>query len=190
MTRVTGLRIAAVLSAWLGVAALPGAAAAPDAAIRAFTLRVRAYVELRHEVAKHVPPIPISSDWVAIEAASDRLALAIRMARGDAKVGAIFTPDIGAAFRQRIGAALTPQTPGAGDLPPSATRDPPPAPPICAVNARFDWSLGAMMPVRILAALPPLPGVLQYRIVDRDLVLLDIDARLVIDVLAQALPAY
>ena len=45
-----------------------------------------------------------------------------------------------------------------------------------------------MMPPDILHVLPPLPDELQYRLVDRDLVLIDMHADLVVDILPGALP--
>jgi hypothetical protein len=44
------------------------------------------------------------------------------------------------------------------------------------------------MPPTLLQLLPPLPQQLEYRIVGRDLVLLDLKANLIVDVVRQALP--
>ena len=41
----------------------------------------------------------------------------------------------------------------------------------------------------LLAVLPPLPEGLEYRFADRDLVLIDIHASIVVDILVNALPA-
>ena len=54
------------------------------------------------------------------------------------------------------------------------------------VNGRFPWARGAMMPPDILQVLPPLPEELQYRIVDHDLILIDMHADLVVDILPGA----
>jgi len=56
------------------------------------------------------------------------------------------------------------------------------------IHEPFPWSLGSAMPAALLPALPPLPGELQYRFADRDLVLIDIHADLVVDILKNALP--
>jgi hypothetical protein len=45
------------------------------------------------------------------------------------------------------------------------------------------------MPTAIIQALPEVPWPLQYRFVYRDLVLLDVDAGLVVDILPDALEA-
>ena len=51
-----------------------GAAKTDDRTMQAFTRRVDAYLELRREIVPHVPPLAVSSDWKAIQAASETLA--------------------------------------------------------------------------------------------------------------------
>ena len=58
-------------------------------------------------------------------------------------------------------------------------------PPI--VNEAFSWALGNLMPIAVIEALPPLPDELQYRLVGGRLVLVDIHAGLVVDVLRNVL---
>lgn len=55
------------------------------------------------------------------------------------------------------------------------------------VNGTFPWAIGTAMVPSILEALPPLPPELQYRMVARDLVLIDVHASLVADILREAL---
>ena len=55
------------------------------------------------------------------------------------------------------------------------------------VNHRYDWRLGAWMWPALLRDLPPLPGDLEYRIVDDDLVLVDVRASFVVDILEDVL---
>ena len=59
--------------------------------------------------------------------------------------------------------------------------------PRLVVNGPFPWNSGNAMWPSILAALPQLPEELEYRLVGADLVLVDIPASLVVDVLADAL---
>jgi hypothetical protein len=54
------------------------------------------------------------------------------------------------------------------------------------VNGRFPWLRGALVWPCILNALPPLPDELQYRFVGVDLILVDIHANLVVDILRNA----
>jgi hypothetical protein len=55
------------------------------------------------------------------------------------------------------------------------------------VNEAFSWALGNVMPSSLIAALPPLPAELEYRLVGQDLVLIDVTAGLVVDILRHAL---
>jgi hypothetical protein len=50
-------------------------------------------------------------------------------------------------------------------------------------NGRFPWRRGAAMWPCVLDALPQLPYELQYRLIGRDLVLVDTHADLVVDIL-------
>ena len=75
----------------------------------------------------------------------------------------------------------------AADLVAVINREAPPFRPDLMVNGPFDWRFGALMPPYLIEALPPLPAQLQYRLVDRELVLIDIEAGLIVDVLSRAL---
>jgi hypothetical protein len=172
----------------LALSCVPVAASPQDAAIQDFTQRVHNYMELRQRAAKGLQPLQVSSDWRSIEASRKALAHALRRARPDAALGDIFSADAAPVLRRLIADVLR-----AHGVAPSAvladlvSEEPAGAHARVAVNARFDWSLGALMPGDIIAALPPLPDELQYRFVSHNLVLLDCDAGLIIDVLPQAL---
>jgi hypothetical protein len=56
------------------------------------------------------------------------------------------------------------------------------------VNGPFPWAFGAAVPSVLLDRLPALPEEVQYRFIGRDLVLVDVDANLVVDILPDALP--
>ena len=56
-----------------------------------------------------------------------------------------------------------------------------------AVNGDFPWAIGTAMVPCVIEALPPLPPELQYRMVGRDLVVIDLHAGLVVDILPLAL---
>jgi hypothetical protein len=56
------------------------------------------------------------------------------------------------------------------------------------VNGRWPGEALPTMPPRLLAKLPVLPSGLQYRFVNRDLVLWDSQADLVIDIIPDAIP--
>lgn len=172
----------------LGMMAGASAVGADSAATAesAFSTQITQYMALRRQVEQRVPGPRASDDRAGIDSAADALAEAIRAARPRATPGDIFSPRIAADFRQIIETVSREQQ-LAVNLPdprPRVSREPA-LPPI--VNARFDWNLDAVMPPFLIRALPPLPTELQYRLVGCDLVLVDIVARLVIDILPAAL---
>ena len=126
---------------------------------------------------------------VAREALARRKALrqAIRDARPDARAGDVFTPGAAAAFRHIVASTAAAHRVDPKDVVHAlrAERESGAKPP--AVNRRYDWRLGAWMWPALLHALPTLPEDLQYRIVDNDLVLVDLHASLVVDILEDAI---
>jgi hypothetical protein len=153
-----------------------------------FNRRVDGYLAVRRQVEQVVTGPRASSDRQAILTAANALAEAIQTARATAKQGDIFSPTIAAGFRRQIRSVLTREGRRAADL--FADREPGHRrqPVQSSVNGRFDWQLAAVMPPALIEGLPPLPGELQYRFVGRDLVLIDIVAGLVVDILPRALP--
>jgi len=162
-------------------------ASAQDKATEQFIQGVNAYMEFRSDFTEMVPPLYASSDRGAIKRTSDALAGALRAARPEAKIGDIFAPDVVVAFRQRIDDAIRQQGRAAEDLLAAMASEASLFYPRLAVNARFDWSCTAATPGFLIAALPPLPGELQYRFVDGDLVLVDVPARLIVDIMGLAI---
>jgi hypothetical protein len=160
----------------------------PDESLRRFEKNVAAYMTLRADVSRGLPPLKVTADSEEILRATEALADAIRAARPAARAGDVFTNDARPVFLQIIRRTLRENR-----IPPAAllaelTYDVEPGSPRPAVNGPFPWGRGAIMPGCLIAALPPLPAALQYRFVDRDLVLLDLDADLVVDILTDALP--
>jgi hypothetical protein len=60
---------------------------------------------------------------------------------------------------------------------------------VLEVNAVLPWGAGEPASAALIGLLPPLPDELEYRFVGRHLVLLDVEANLVVDVLRMAVPA-
>lgn len=192
-TYVATFLLAAVAVSWLLAARISGAqeVAARDAALKHFQQNVATYLALRERVTRDVPELTIAADPATLERATDRLARAIATARRHARRGDVFTADVARRFRNIISLALR-----RDGVPPAAVlaevkdelaegktsgqR------PTVAINGRFAWGAGATMPPEILAALPALPKVLEYMFVNRDLLLVDVDADLVVDSLPDA----
>jgi hypothetical protein len=148
-----------------------------------FIERVADYVELRREVAAGVGGPIYCSDPEELTRQAAQRAAAIRDARPLATEGDIFTPPVATFFRARIahaiGIAAFDVTTAVGQ----------PDDIVLEVNALLPWGAGQPASARLIGLLPPLPQELEYRFVGRHLVLLDVEANLVVDVLREAVPA-
>ena len=155
-----------------------------------FQSAVAAYMTLREAVERTLPPREVSPDPDEIFLAVDALAAAIRAARPSAKEGDIFDAEAAPLLRRHIRETLRkPDCQAADILAAKGEDDERLALSRPIVHDQFDWGAGSFMAWCILEALPELPEELQFRFIERDLVLVDIDADLVIDVLPDALPA-
>jgi hypothetical protein len=156
-------------------------------AIVEFTEAVNRYVNMHRLVAASLPPAELCGDPEEIERKTEELSSAIRMERATATEGHLFTAAVAQLFRRRIAAAGLLMSNGSVVYRDDETPDYEQSPPM-EVNGPFPWIGGSELLARIELALPPLPEELAYRLVDRDLVLLDVDANLIVDVLRHALP--
>jgi hypothetical protein len=160
-----------------------------DNPMRQFESRVAAYVALHRSVERSVPTPRVFTDSAEAEKMFRAMTQAMQAMRASVNEGDVFIAEAAPEFRRRIGDALLAANADLQDLL-AEMRDttlPGARPPV--VNETFSWALGNLMPPQVLMALPPLPDELEYRFVGRDLVLIDVHANLVVDVLREALPA-
>lgn len=158
------------------------------AALQQWTLNLEDYFVVRELAARVAPPAQLPTSAAEVLRAEAAFAAEIRARRPGAQVGDLFTFDVRRTFRKLIARAITDHQIVLADLLADLVSDIVPGSGGPVVNQRFPWQLGAPMPPCLLAVLPPLPKELQYRLVGRDLVLIDLDANLVIDILPEALP--
>jgi hypothetical protein len=154
-------------------------------AIVEFTRAVNAYANLHRTVAASLPPEEMCADPEELHRRVQQLAGALRAERAAARAGDVFTPAVTLLFKRRLtdavrrsahrGEVLVPQ-----QAPEDERR--------LEVNDAFPWTVDSEISPAILASLVPLPAELEYRFVDRDLVLLDVGANLIVDILENALP--
>src|SRR5204862_8033414 len=86
---------------------LPGQAVNPDAAlVKAFQDKVAEYMKLRKTVESKLPSLKPTDAPATIKAHERDLAQGIREARGPAKQGDIFSPEIAAEFKRLVGFAM------------------------------------------------------------------------------------
>lgn len=183
--------IAAALSALM---ILSGAAASyaqmqPDTpAVRQFTEATRAYASLHRRAENNLPPLEVSSNPDTINRAVQQMAAAIRAERRDARQGDFFTDAVAVELRLRIAGALAADDFTAADVRATeAAEGADPAMVRLTVNGPFPWTHASAMFPCVLKALPELPPELQYRIVGSTLVLIDVHASLILDLLPYAL---
>jgi hypothetical protein len=153
----------------------------------AFLQRVDQYVALHRELERLTPPEVVTADLERLFAPRAALARELRNVRGWVREGNVFTP--GVAVYLRVVIAETLRREGITEL--RDVIDPELAVHMTAlVNADYPAGRSVpMMPCSLLAALPPLPPELRYSFVERDLILWDLHAGLIVDVVRDALPA-
>ena len=127
-----------------------------------FNTQVRSYVELRNELANRVP-------------ARTALAQRIRVARSKARQGDIFTPVISLEFKKALVREMNAHVW-------KVIMDDNPGELLSQVNAVYPEGRPlSTVPPSILAVLPAVPADIEYRFVERHLILLDTRARVIVD---------
>jgi len=140
-----------------------------------FTARMAAYEELRRSLEEGLQGLEITDDASQIRRAEQALARRIRAAREGARQGSIFTPAINAAFKRLLAGVTTPGVCAAilednpGHISYRTNRSYPRDEPLSTV------------PPSVLGVLPTLPSEVQYRFVERHLILYDTRANLILD---------
>ena len=153
------------------------------ATLQDFDHRIDGYMDLRGKAKAKAPALRETESAAQIKAAQDGLAANIRAIRADAKPGDIFTPEIRARFRQ----LMYPELKGEDGRDTRAVlKDDAPAAVALKINAPFSADTKPTTPSNLLANLPMLPKELEYRIVDKNLILLDADANLIVDFIPNA----
>jgi hypothetical protein len=162
----------------------------PDDAdgITRFVRAAEDYAVLHRRLEHSVPSVQVDANPETIRHAIDAVAAVIRAARRDAKPGDVFNPAAQATIRARIDQALRSHGFSAEDvLAAERAEGVDPGAVELQVNDTFPWAISTAMFRCVLEALPPLPAELMYRIIGRDLFLIDVHAGLIVDILPFAL---
>ena len=158
----------------------------PDAVVLAdFKARIDNYMKMHDKVEKGSAEQEETNDPAKIRDAQVKLAERIRAARSNARPGDIFSPEIRTAFRR----LMYPETTGPGGRATKAEmKEDAPAKVPLKVNATYpEGKPLPTVPPNILENLPQLPEDLEYRIIDKHLILRDVDANLIIDYIPNAI---
>jgi hypothetical protein len=177
----------------LGVSLVAGAAQTqkppvnPDAkAVADFNDRVKKYLELHNKIEATLPAVPDRTDPKRIADYQAGFAKLIATSRASARPGDIFTPPVRQIFRRVIRNALKGTS---GRELRAEILDENARPVLLRVNAPYPSDVPlSSVPPRILEALPRLPEDLEYRFVERQLILFDNHAQIIVDYMSNALP--
>ena len=157
-------------------------------ATREFSEHVRKYVKLHRQLEASLPALKPTKDPAVIVDNQQALAKKILQARRNARQGELFTPEVSSEFRVILSevfhgpdAALARSTIKQGE-------------PVKAVSLHINSTYPDGVPVTtvppsVLQKLPELPREVEYRIIDRFLVLQDVRANLIVDYMDGAIPS-
>ena len=155
-------------------------------AVAEFNKRIEEYLALHKRVARPLGEIDDTKNPAEITGREVALGKAIAAARAEAKPGAIFASEIAAVLKKiiadtyRRSPAVRETTKDAEaelpDFTPEVNQVYPPTHPL------------ATFPATLLKVLPTLPEELEYRFVTHHLILRDVEANLIVDVLPNAVP--
>lgn len=156
-------------------------------ALQDFNNRIEKYVAIHHEVEAKYKMLHIKATHSGADIVKRQHLLAdrIRAARGGAREADIFTPEIAAYFRRAIDSAYLANSEGISAS--LACVSPLVEARIKANDIYPETSDYTIMPPTILLHVPRLPQELEYRIVDRDLIIRDVEANLVVDIMRNAI---
>ena len=178
---------AAIAASSVGISAATGQDAGRRDGLQIFAERVAAYAELHQRIDAIFPPWKATDDVASIFGRRAYLAVAITAERPDAKQGDIFQPLAANAVRGIVADALS-EVDVEWLLQGLYEECEMPAGYRPEVNTGYPQWATHEMPFVLLSALPALPAGIQYRLIDHDLLLWDVDANLIVDVLPDALP--
>jgi len=162
-------------------------------AIKDFNDRIKDYLKIHKKAAETLPPLTGNEDPATVAAYRLSLAQAIRARRPAARRGDVFDATVVPTLVARVRAEL--QGPEARPARKvlregNPNFDPEGYVPV-PVRINADYPLRApvsTVPASVLLVLPPLPEVLEYRFVGRDLILRDTEANLIVDYIVGAVP--
>lgn len=158
-----------------------------EAGFKEFSDRVQDYVTLQKTIESSLPTMNSTDLPEMIAAHQQALARKIRESRPKAKAGDIFTDSARDAFRHAIRSAF--QGPEGDHVRATMQQGAPVREQHLKVNGIYpDAAPYTTVPPTLLSAFPKLPENAAYRIVCRDLVLIDVKSNIVIDLIHEIIP--
>lgn len=159
-----------------------------DAVFADFAKRVDAYMKVRKTLVDSVGELDPTKSQVEITTRATKLASSIIAARAQAKPGDIFTPEFSALVATLIKQEYSRRPDSVQETREDQQDELPDFVP--KVNTLYPTTYPlATFPATLLPLLPPLPEQLEYRVVQNYLVLRDIEANVILDVMPNAVPS-
>jgi len=158
-----------------------------ERALKEFADRVQAYAKLHQEQEALLPPLEPTAQQAKIVAHQRALASKIRASRLKSKEGDIFTLPISQQFLRLTLAAFQ----GTSGRHARATIEHGEPVKLFRIRVNDTYPEGVPLttvPPPLLINLPQLPEEVEYRIINRDLILLDVKANLIVDFIRKAIP--
>ena len=175
---------------WLMITGIAAVDQTPPAnphgvATKAFIDRAQEYAAFHTRVDRTVPSLRETAEPGEISRRQAALAEAIIAARAEAKPGDVLVPEFQPYLREIIEQDFRKRP--VGDR--KALLDEQPKNVKIDVNTTYPTGVPlATFPPNLLKVLPALPDVLEYRIVGRDLILRDVKANVIVDVVRNVFP--
>jgi len=157
------------------------------AALAEFQQRLQGYITLRSQLSAKLKPLSPTADSAELAARQDTLAAALRDARTGAKPGDMIPTRVADQIRSAVAEDFRHRT---ADTKRAVFTEVPAGVRPIINKAMPDTEALATVPPLLLNSLPRLPDNLQYRFMDRHIVLLDGDTRLIVDYILNVLPTH
>ena len=156
-------------------------------AIAEFQEKVEEYAKIQRKLESTLPALPKEATPERIDAHQRELGRLIQQARKNQKAGDIFDSDVRPVIRRLLYGLFT--GPDGKKLRESIADENPGETVKLAVNGRYPDTIPlSTVPPQIIKALPPLPEELEYRFIQKSLILLDVHAHIIVDYLSAAVP--
>lgn len=151
-----------------------------------FQKRVAAYADLHKKLEARLPKLPKDATPQQVDRDQRAIAQLVVQERLDAKQGDFFAAGMQTYVRALLAEVF--KGPAGAEAWKQVHDEPHPVRPV--VNKRYPDEVPlSTMPPLVLVRLPKLPAELEYRFVNNDLILMDVHAHIILDYVADAIPA-
>ena len=151
-----------------------------------FQKRVAAYADLHKKLEARLPKLPKDATPQQVDRDQRAIAQLVVQERLDAKQGDFFAAGMQTYVRALLAEVF--KGPAGAEAWKAVHDEPHPVRPV--VNKRYPDEVPlSTMPPLVLARLPRLAAELEYRFVNNDLILMDVHAHIILDYVANAMPA-